>query len=68
MRKETGEVAVASLLIILYIRVSFLFFLRSARVSHPVSVYKELAEANIGRPVTILAALSWSFSNLFESF
>ena len=44
--------------IILCKSVNFLFLLLSARVSHPVSEYKEYREENVGSPVTIRAAVN----------
>ena len=46
------------MLIILCKSVNFLFLLVSARVSHPVSEYKEHKDENVGSPVTIRAAVN----------
>jgi hypothetical protein len=45
---------------------SFLRYLRSDSVSLPVSAYKYSDFVKLGKPVTILAASNWSFSNLSE--
>jgi hypothetical protein len=46
---------------------SFLPCLRSDSVSQPVSAYKYSDFVKMGKPVTILAASNWSFSNLSET-
>jgi len=61
-RKYSG----ATPLFILENNWSFLRYIRSDSVSQPVSAYKYSEFVKMCKPVTILAASNWSFSNLSE--